>query len=78
MYDVVFVSYRERNAEENFRILRGLVPAVRRVHGVRGILNAYRQAAAIAVSDMVWLVDGDARLVPNFAFDFQPRPGART
>ncbi len=50
---------------------------MRRVHGVRGILNAYRQAAAIAATDMVWLVDGDARLVPDFAFDFRLRPGAR-
>lgn len=71
MYDIVFVSYREPNAEENFRILRDLAPAVRRVHGVRGILNAYRQAAAVATTDMLWIVDGDARLVDDFSFDFR-------
>jgi hypothetical protein len=77
MYDVVFVSYREPNAEENFRILRARVPGARRVHGVRGILNAYRQAAAIATTDMVWLVDGDAQLVPGFTFGFEAAPRGR-
>jgi hypothetical protein len=74
MYDVVFVSYHEPNAEENFRIVRRRAPDTQRVHGVRGILNAYRQAAAISTTDMVWLVDGDAQLVPDFRFAFEPLP----
>ena len=45
MFDVVFISYQEPNAEENWQALKQRVPVAKRVHGVKGIHNAHVKAA---------------------------------
>lgn len=69
LYDVVFISYNEPNADENFNKLLSKCPRAKRVHGVKGIHQAHIEAAKLCNTDMFWVVDGDADILDNFTFD---------
>ena len=69
LYDVVFISYNEPDADENYKKLIGMCPRAERVHGVKGIHNAHIKAASICDTDMIWIVDGDAIIEDDFSFD---------
>jgi hypothetical protein len=71
-FDVIFISYDELNADENFKKLLTIAPRAKRIKGVKGIHQAHRAAAEIAKTDMVYIVDGDAYLLDDWKFDFQP------
>jgi len=66
--DVVFLSYQEPNAEENFARLRFFAPHAKRVRDIEGIYNAYQEAARIAETPSFFLVDGDNWIVDGFDF----------
>jgi len=70
--DAVFISYHESNAEENWQRVLEKAPWAKRVDGVKGIFNAHKAAAELSTTDMFYVVDGDAWLVDDFNFDFQP------
>jgi hypothetical protein len=70
-FDVVFISYNEPNADENYTRLKEKAPAAKRIHGVKGIHQAHIEAAKICATDMFWVVDGDASIVDEFEFCFQ-------
>lgn len=70
--DVIFISYKETNADENWQRVLEKAPWAKRVHGVEGIFNAHKAAAKLAKTDMFFVVDGDAWLVDDWEFDFQP------
>jgi MoaA/NifB/PqqE/SkfB family radical SAM enzyme len=70
--DVVFISYNEPNAEDNWQRVLEKAPWAKRVNGVKGIFNAHKEAARIAETDMFYVVDGDAYLTDEWQFDFQP------
>jgi len=70
-YDVVFISYNEPNAEENYQNLLKKVPDAKRVHDVTGIHQAHIEAAKMCRTDMIWIVDGDAQIIEDFDFDYQ-------
>lgn len=70
-YDIVFISYNEPNADENYNNLLKKAPQAKRIHGVKGIHQAHIEAAKICETDMFWIIDGDAELVPGFEFDYQ-------
>jgi len=70
--DVVFISYHESNAEENWQRVLEKAPWAKRVDGVAGIFNAHQAAAKLSTTDMFYVVDGDAWLVDDFNFDYQP------
>lgn len=67
-YDIVFISYQEPNAEENYADLIKRFPNAKRVHGVKGIHQAHITAAEIASTTMFWAVDGDAKIDDDFTF----------
>jgi len=69
-YDIVFISYNEPNAEENYNKLISKFPRAKRVHGVKGIHQAHIEAAKLATTDMFYVVDGDAQVVDDFNFDY--------
>ena len=71
MYDVVFISYEESNAEENWQLLKATVPTAKRLHGVSGIHWAHITAARMVNTAMFYVVDGDAVIEPDFAFDHE-------
>ncbi|MBR19701.1 MAG: hypothetical protein CMA64_06100 [Euryarchaeota archaeon] len=77
MYDIIFVSYYEPNAEENFKNLYerfnnvGLYgERVKRVSNVKGIHNAHVEAAKISNTEYFFVVDGDAVIVDDFNFSY--------
>ena len=67
-YDMIFISYNEPNAEKNYLSLKSRFPRVKRVHGVKGIHNAHKEAAKLSTTPMFWVIDGDAEIVGNFDF----------
>ena len=71
MYDIIFISYNEPNAEDNWKSLKERFPMSKRVHGVKGIHQAHIAAARKSFTKMFWVVDGDAQIVPSFSFDYQ-------
>ena len=70
-YDVVFISYQEPNADENYEKLLKRNSDIKRIHGVKGIHQAHIAAAKLCDTDMIWIVDGDAVLADDFNFDYQ-------
>lgn len=70
-YDIVFISYNETNADENYKNLKDRFPRAKRIHGVKGIHNAHIEAAKLCSTDYFWVVDGDAEIVDNFNFDYR-------
>ena len=77
MYDIVFISYKEPNAEENFSDLYERFNTVtmfgdrvKRVKDVKGIHNAHVAAANKVSTSYFYIVDGDASIVNDFKFDY--------
>jgi hypothetical protein len=73
MFDIVFISYKEVNADENWTELKNRFPTARRIHGVKGIHQAHIEAAKKCYTDMFWVVDGDAKIVDTFNFGFKTK-----
>ena len=72
MYDIVFISYNESQADDNWKILKDKFPHAKRVHGIKGIHQAHIEAAKNAFTSMVWIVDADAHVVDTFDFSYVP------
>lgn len=70
-YDIIFISYNEPNADENFKRLQERFPRAKRVHGVKGIHQAHIKAAELSDTDMFYVVDGDAVIEEDFEFDYE-------
>ncbi len=71
MYDIVFISYQEPSADENYAALKERFPMAKRVHGVKGIHQAHITAAKKCFTKMFWIVDGDAVIENTFNFDYE-------
>ena len=62
---VVFLSYDEPNADENFQFLLDNHPnaeKVYRVHGVKGFDAAHKEAGRVAASPRFFTVDADCKI----------------
>jgi hypothetical protein len=68
--DVVFISYKEDNCEENWSDLLTKFPHAQRVHGVEGSDAAHKEAARLASTERVITIDGDCIVDPEF-FDLE-------
>lgn len=71
MYDIVFISYNETNADENWQQLKSRFPRAKRVDGVKGIHQAHIVAAKKCFTKMFWVVDADAQILDTFNFDYK-------
>jgi len=71
LYDIVFVSYNETTADENYKKLLARFPRSKRVHGVKGIHQAHIEAAKQVKTEMFWVVDADAIIEDFFNFDYE-------
>ena len=71
MYDIVFISYQEPNADENFAALKKRFPTAKRVHGVKGIHQAHIAGAKLCFTKMFWIVDGDAQILDSFDVSYK-------
>ena len=70
--DVIFISYNEPNAEQNWRRVLEFAPWAKRVQGVQGIDRAHQAAAKLSATDIFYVVDADAYLIDDWTFDYQP------
>ena len=69
-YDIVFISYQEPDADENYSSLQKRFPSAMRVHGVKGIHQAHIAAASKVSTEMFYVVDGDAHIQQDFNFNY--------
>ena len=53
MYDIVFISYEEPNADDVYAELKERYPMAKRVHGVKGIHQAHIAAAKKCFTKML-------------------------
>lgn len=58
-YDIFFISYRESNAEENWKRLLSFHPNAKRIHGIQGISDAHMVCNQLCKTNKFWTVDGD-------------------
>jgi hypothetical protein len=65
-YDIIYLSYDEPNAEQNYADLCAKVPWAKRVHGIKGSDSAHKACAELSETDRFITVDGDNRIRPNF------------
>lgn len=70
MYDIVFISYQESNADENYAKLKDRFPLTKRVYSIKGIHQAHIAAAKKCFTKMFWAVDADAIVLDDFNFDY--------
>ena len=65
-YDIVYLSYDEPNAEQNYADLCKKIPWAKRVHGVEGSDAAHKACAKISETDRFVTIDGDNRIREHF------------
>ena len=64
--DIVYLSYDEPNAEENYADLLTKVPWAKRVHGVEGSDAAHKACARLSETERLVVIDGDNKIRPEF------------
>ena len=72
MFDIIFLSYDEPNADKNFELLLSRFPHAKHLSGVKGIGQAHFAASKISDTSMFYVVDGDAEIVDSFDFSYKP------
>ena len=70
--DIIFLSYDEPNAEENWKKLKERFPRAKRSHGVKGRTQAYHTAASMSETDYFFAVFPTIEIDDSFDFEFQP------
>ena len=65
-YDIIYLSYDEPNAEENYYDLLQRIPWAKRIHGVEGSDAAHKACANLSETDRFITIDGDNRVVDGF------------
>ena len=64
--DIIYLSYDEPNAEENYADLLTKVPWAKRVHGIEGSDAAHKECARISDTSRFVTVDGDNTIKQEF------------
>jgi len=70
--DIVFISYDEPQADENWATLVARYPKAKRVHGVDGMENALKAAAALSDTPWFYATFAKTRLHEDWDFSFVP------
>ena len=65
-FDIVFISYDEPNADENYNDLINKAPWAKRSHGVFGSDAAHKAAADMAETDRFITIDADNIVKEDF------------
>lgn len=65
-FDIVFISFDEPNADENYNALLEIAPWAKRSHGVEGSDAAHKAAADLAETDRFITIDADNIVRPEF------------
>lgn len=69
LFDIIFISYDEPNAETNWRALSSRFPRAQRVHKVDGLVKAHAKASQLSKTQSFFVVDGDTEILDNFDFN---------
>jgi len=64
--DIIYLSYDEPNAEQNYADLLTKIPWAKRVHGVEGSDAAHKACARLSETDRFITIDGDNKIRPEF------------
>ena len=72
LQDIIYISYDEPEAEENWIKLSQQFPNARRVHGVAGMENALQAAAKLSSTPWYFAVFAKTKLSEHFDFTFVP------
>jgi hypothetical protein len=70
--EIIFISYDEPQADSNYAKLVARYPAAKRSHGVQGMDNALRSAAALSSTPWFFAVFAKTELSENFDFSYTP------
>lgn len=70
--DIVFISYDEPQADENWARLIDRFPGARRVHGVNGMEHALKAAARLSSTPWFYATFAKTRLHEDWNFSFVP------
>jgi hypothetical protein len=65
---VIFVSYGEPNADQNFERLRTLAPRAKRLAQSASLFEGYQGAEQLSATPLFFMVDGDAWIRDGFSF----------
>ena len=69
MFDVFFISFGERGADEHWALVQAKTPYARWIANVQGIRAAHVKAAQQSSTEYFWVVDADSEVLPEFNFD---------
>ena len=69
MFDIIFISYDEPNADENWKLLKEIAPHAKRIHGIKGIAQAHIEAAKEVSTSHFFTVDGDNVVCDDFDWE---------
>jgi len=72
LMDVIFISYDEPDAEQNWNILAQQCARAKRVHGVAGMETALEAAADLSSTPWYYAVFAKTRLHEQFNFSYVP------
>ena len=72
--DIIYLTYKEKNAEQTFVHLLKLYPNIKRLHGIKGLTKAFKYTAEIVNSPFYVLIDGDNDVLDNFNLFSIPKP----
>jgi len=65
-FDIIYLSYDEPNAEENYADLLTKVPWAKRVHGIEGSDAAHKACAELSETSRFITIDGDNKVHSGF------------
>jgi hypothetical protein len=65
-FDIIFISFDEDNADENWADLKKICPWAKRVHGIYGSDAAHKAAAESSKTERFITVDADSIVKPEF------------
>ena len=70
-FDIIFISFNESNAEINWKTVVDRFPKAKRLCNIKGIHRAHFIAANMVSTDLFYVIDGDATILPEFNFDYK-------
>jgi len=70
--DIIFISYDELDADKNWKILKDKFPHAKRVHGIKGMDNAFKAGALASSTDWYYAVFAKTKIHKDFDFNFRP------
>ena len=71
MYDIIFLSYHEENAEKHWELVRQRFPRAIHIKGITGLVKAHRIAAEQCKTRYFWVVDADNIVSDDFDLSFR-------